>query len=298
MCLVCFQQETLMDTNASNFSTRGNAKRSAEQMIARGTAPAADYGVERRDDGRFQLLWKTAPVIVEAAEADEAQASEPNERHVFRNAEKATRSGPDRNAGKAETKAARTDTSHNLIPQNGPTSLTPGFSEPAPISPHSEAENQWPDGTHVMVRTHRSWRKAKIITRLGPLYWRAEYSAGGSGMFREADIRAYDVERDAAPASEPDRAKAAAPKKAARSKYGIDLEAIATGRLPEKPPVVTSAANPHYQKHFDRLFDLAKAGKWGSVREYKVSGTNSYSKKVARYRDDLLALHAASETAQ
>jgi hypothetical protein len=25
---------------------------------------------------------------------------------------------------------------------------------------------------------------------------------------------------------------------------------------------VTSAANPHYQKHFDRLFDLAKAGDW------------------------------------
>jgi hypothetical protein len=148
-----------------------------------------------------------------------------------------------------------------------------------------------------MVRKHRSWREAEIIARHGPVYWRAEYPGGGSGMFRETDIRAYDVERDAAPASQPDRGNAAAPKKA-RSKYGIDLEAITAGRLPERPPVVTSAANPHYQKHFDRLFDLAKAGRWDAVREYKVSGTNSYSKRVARYRDDLLALHAASEAAR
>src|SRR5438105_8047255 len=72
-------------------------------------------------------------------------------------------------------------------------------------------------------------------------------------------------------------------------------EAIAAGRLPQKAPVVTSAANPHYQKHFDRLFDLAKAGDWDGVRNYEVKGSNSYSKMVARYRQDLLAVHAASE---
>jgi hypothetical protein len=32
---------------------------------------------------------------------------------------------------------------------------------------------------------------------------------------------------------------------------------------------VTSAANPHYQKHFDRLFGLAKAGDWDGVRNYE-----------------------------
>ena len=46
---------------------------------------------------------------------------------------------------------------------------------------------------------------------------------------------------------------------------------------------MTSAANPHYQKHFDRLFDLAKAGDWDGVRNYEVKGSNSYSKMVARY---------------
>jgi hypothetical protein len=34
------------------------------------------------------------------------------------------------------------------------------------------------------------------------------------------------------------------------------------------------------------------------VRDYKVTGSNSYSKMVARYRQDLLAVHAASEAAQ
>jgi hypothetical protein len=116
-------------------------------------------------------------------------------------------------------------------------------------------------------------------------------------MFREADLRAYDPERDATPAKQPRRGKATTPQKSSRSRYAIDPEAIAAGRLPQSAPVVTSAANPHYQKHFDRLFGLAKAGDWDGVRNYEVKGSNSYSKMVARYRQDLLALHAASEAA-
>ena len=116
-------------------------------------------------------------------------------------------------------------------------------------------------------------------------------------MFREADIRAYDPERDANIAEQPRRAKATKPENSSRSRYAIDPETITAGRLPQRAPVVTSAANPHYQKHFDRLFDLAKAGDWDGVRNYEVKGSNSYSKMVARYRQDLLAVHAASEAA-
>jgi hypothetical protein len=169
------------------------------------------------------------------------------------------------------------------------TEPAPALSEPAP--------NEWPHGTHVMVRKRKSWREATIITRLDPDHWRAGYPGGGSGMFREADIRAYDPKRDATPAEQPRRAKAAAPQKSSRSRYAIDPEAIAAGQLPQRAPVVTSAANPHYQKHFDRLFGLAKAGDWDGVRNYEVKGSNSYSKMVARYRQDLLAVHAASEAA-
>jgi hypothetical protein len=165
----------------------------------------------------------------------------------------------------------------------------PALSEPAP--------NEWPHGARVMVRKRKSWREATIISRLDPALWRAEYPGGGSGMFREADIRAYDPERDANIAEQPRRAKATTPQNSSRSRYAIDPETITAGRLPQRAPVVTSAANPHYQKHFDRLFDLAKAGDWDGVRNYEVKGSNSYSKMVARYRQDLLAVHAASEAA-
>jgi hypothetical protein len=52
--------------------------------------------------------------------------------------------------------------------------------------------------------------------------------------------------------------KATAPQKSSRSRYAIDPEAIAAGRLPEKAPLVTSAANPHYQKHFELGARLAR----------------------------------------
>ena len=94
----------------------------------------------------------------------------------------------------------------------------------------------------------------------------------------------------------PRGAKAAGRRAASRSRYALDPAVIAAGKLPDKAPVVTSAANPHYQKRFDELHKLAAAGDWAAVRDYKVSGSNSYSKLVARYQQDLLALHAASES--
>jgi hypothetical protein len=37
-----------MDTTASSFAARGNAKRAAERMIANGTAPAVNYDIRLR----------------------------------------------------------------------------------------------------------------------------------------------------------------------------------------------------------------------------------------------------------
>ena len=62
-----------MDTIASSFSTRSNAKRAAEQMIAKGVTPAVDYGIERRGNGRFEIVWKTALAF---AETPGAQANQ------------------------------------------------------------------------------------------------------------------------------------------------------------------------------------------------------------------------------
>src|ERR1700730_13228756 len=288
-----------METTATSFSTRSNAKRAAEQMIAKGVAPAVDYRIERRDNGRFEIVWKTALTSAALAETPGAQANHTCEDYMLEKGEGEVRPNTGPSTGEVEAEIVSADAAANeTAAPREPRSLAPSLSEPAPIAAQPEPEkNKWPDGTRIMVRTRKSWCEAAIVSRLDPGYWRAEYPGGGSGMFKEADIRAYDAERDAKPAAQSGRDKAPEPKPSL-SRYAIDPEAIAVGRLPEKAPVVTSVANPHYQKHFDRLFGLAKAGDWDAVRDYKVTGSNSYSKMVARYREGLLALHAASETAQ
>jgi hypothetical protein len=244
-----------MDTTASSFTLRKNAKRAAEAMIRKGTAPAIDSAASAAEKAPQPAPAATKPATTNAAP---------------------------RPASEAEAAAEP----------------APGATEPAAALSESAPKNEWPRGTRVMVRKGKSWREATIISRLDPDHWRVEYLGGGSGLFREADFRTYNPERDATPAKQPRRAKTMAAQKAPRSRYAIDPAAIAAGKLPDTAPVVTSKANPHYQKHFDRLFALAKASDWDAVRDYEVKGSNSYSKMVARYRLDLLAVHAASETAQ
>ena len=87
------------------------------------------------------------------------------------------------------------------------------------------------------------------------------------------------------PASGPRRSKAAE----------LD-EAAARGVMPTKPDV-TSHANHHYQKRFDKLAELATAGDWVAVAGYECTGINSYAKMVRQYRDRLVAAHKAQEGA-
>jgi hypothetical protein len=67
-----------MDTTASSFSTRSNAKRAAGQMLAKGTAPAVDYCIKPRDNGRFEIIWKTARTTGEVDTQISAAAAEDN----------------------------------------------------------------------------------------------------------------------------------------------------------------------------------------------------------------------------
>ena len=77
-----------MDTTASSFTLRKNAKRAAEAMIRKGTAPAVDYGIKPSDDGRFEIVWKTAKTApttdeveteIAEASADQPAAASPTE---------------------------------------------------------------------------------------------------------------------------------------------------------------------------------------------------------------------------
>ena len=282
-----------MDTTAYRFTLRKNARRAAEAMIRKGTAPAVDYAIQPNDGGRFEIIWKTAKSAPTTDEVETEIAEATPNQPAASEAEAAPQPAPAATEPATNEAAPQPASEAEAASQPAPAAI-----EPAPAMSDPAPKNEWPHGTRVMVRKRKSWREATIISRLDPDHWRAEYPGGGSGMFRDADIRAYDQEHDATPAKQPRRAKARAPETSSRSRYAIDPEAIAAGRLPQKAPVVTSAANPHYQKHFDRLFGLAKAGDWDGVRNYEVKGSNSYSKMVARYRQDLLAVHAASEAAR
>jgi hypothetical protein len=70
-----------MDITASSFTLRKNAKRAAEAMIRKGTAPSVDYRIKPSDDERFEIVWKiakTAPTTDEVeTEIAEASADQP-----------------------------------------------------------------------------------------------------------------------------------------------------------------------------------------------------------------------------
>ena len=122
---------------------------------------------------------------------------------------------------------------------------TPGLrrpltgNEPAassvPASGAPEPDNKWPDGARVMVRNKtKSWSEATIYTRLDAEYWRVQYLSGGTGMFKESDIRAYDAERDAKRAGQPRRARATEPRTASRSRYAMPPSMSSSGSF-ERP---------------------------------------------------------------
>ena len=140
-----------MDSTASNFTLRKNAKRAAEAMIRKGTAPAVEYGIKLSDDGRFEIAWKIAKPAqtTDEVETEIAEAS------------------ADQPAAASPTEAAS---------QPAPVATEPALalSEPAP-------KNEWPASTRVMVRKRKSWGEATIISRLDPDQWRAESPGGGSG---------------------------------------------------------------------------------------------------------------------
>src|SRR6202035_1554928 len=131
--------EKPMDTTASSFTARNNAKRAAEKMIANGKAPAVGYGIRPRDDGRFEIVWKTAPTTGEVAAEIATAATAAEDGHYSTNPRLSVIEDPSYappNAG-AEEAAAATG--------NGPAASS------VPASGAPERDNKWPDGARVMV---------------------------------------------------------------------------------------------------------------------------------------------------
>jgi hypothetical protein len=57
-----------------SFSSRSNAKRAAEKAIADGTAPSVDYGIKPTDEGRFEIVWKSASGTSAASTTEQVEA--------------------------------------------------------------------------------------------------------------------------------------------------------------------------------------------------------------------------------
>jgi hypothetical protein len=182
-----------MDANTPSFSNRSNAKRAAEAKLANGTAPAAEYELRTRDDGRAEIVWKTTPVV------------------------------------------------------------------PARI-----------DGIKGKINCHDTTNSGDA---------RATASTGPGEPAIEADQLAGHA------------------KPAEQSRRRAADDAPSKGVLPQKP-VITSKTNQHYQRRFDRLAELAAAGDWDAVRAYEITGSNTYSKMLERYRRQLLATDDGSDIAQ
>jgi hypothetical protein len=112
-----------MDTTASSFTLRKNAKRAAEAMIRKGIAPAVDYGIKLSDDGRFEIVWKIATFAPTTDEVEteiaEASAEQPAAASL---AEAASQPAP----------AATEPATANAAPQ--PTSEAEAASQPAPVA--------------------------------------------------------------------------------------------------------------------------------------------------------------------
>src|SRR5207248_8767958 len=122
------------DSTVSSFRFRKNAKRAAEAMIRKGTAPAVDYGIKPSDNGRFEIDWKTAKatpatdeVEIQLAEAsaDEPAAGLPTEASQPAPAatEPATTEAATRGASEVEVASQ---------PASAATEPAPALSEPAP----------------------------------------------------------------------------------------------------------------------------------------------------------------------
>jgi hypothetical protein len=127
-----------MDSTASSFTLRKNAKRAAEAMIRKGTAPAVDYGIKPSENGRFEIVWKIAKAAPTTDEVEikiaEASAVQP--------------------VAASLTEAA--------------SQPAPSATEPARALSEPEPKSEWPHGTRVMVFPASAFERPPSV-RLHPL---------------------------------------------------------------------------------------------------------------------------------
>jgi hypothetical protein len=304
----------------TTFSSRSNAKRAAEKMLAGGTAPSVDYGIKETDDGRFAIAWKTVatstgeveheqtPRLGSSWKRDEECWGMPPEKvaALFRN-------GPEQ--VEAELTAA-SSAADNVKMQNCSCSSPMGYHTPTCASRQPAEETAATGDTEPAAHRGADTRESlgaandaaeseEAPTAAPPAPASAVAAEGPSAepdpaliaiederLIAELDRRGYRTTLKLARQRRTQRPATGEPR---RSKAAQMDEAAARGVMPSKPDV-TSHANHHYQKRFDKLAELAGAGDWDAVAGYQCTGINSYAKMVRQYRDRLVNAHNAQRT--
>jgi hypothetical protein len=209
-------------------------------LLTDGTAPAVDYRIKERDDGRFEIVWNTrnwTPTSTGEIEAEisTAMAAEPS----------AAASEPALPAASAAAESAQPEAAPQPAAE-AEAAPAPAPEAAAPIAAESEPSPQGDHDPELAV-----FETPRLI---------AELARHG---YRATQARRPRAER---PARERQLSKA----------KSLD-DAAARGVMPTKPDV-TSHANQNYQKRFDKLAELAAAGDWDAVAGYQCTGINSYAK--------------------
>ena len=254
-------------TDGTTFSSRSNAKRAAEKAIATGTAPSIDYGIKERPSGRFEILWHLksdgsstsageTQIATEAVEAD-TPLSNPFARIEASEA--------------AEDPLGYRDRLLAADAVRRQTMAEPAEAEEAPPQPEAaEPEaDPFPKGARVLARiSKRRQALGTVDYRVDARHVRVHLAAAAkrapSAMFDVGSlVLATDEDWAAiAPAGKLERKPRAAPSGDRKPSKASERDAqAATGAMPTKP-IMTSKANPHYQKRFDQLEALAMAGDW------------------------------------
>ena len=289
----------------TGFSLRNNAKRAAERMIHNGTAPSIGYGLRTREDGRFEIVWKSGapdpassedvpegytgrdiPDVLEPSDAEDNAAAEAHEDEIDR-------------AVAAERIAEIEQDPGSIVEGATLEERLSQLDETEASAPAEPEPDPWPAGARVSVAVNkRKIRTGAIASRVDKDHWRVAIDGAAASvttLFRGDQFSPLKTGEEA-PEPKPEKKERRRPATQRPSKSSELDAAAAAGVMPEKP-IVTSKANPHYQKRFDHLAAQAAAGDWDAVKAYEVNGINSYAKMVRQYRDRLLAAHAASQNA-
>jgi hypothetical protein len=236
--------------DGKTFSQRNNAKRAAEKIIEAGTAPSVDYGIHMRDDGRFEIAWRTAPTTDDIAQeiATASAAADPAP---------ATASGPEPIAPttEADPQASNPDDAEDpsaseLRADEFEAAFAAGETEaatPKPLTP-----DPWPAGTRVKIRTAKNRKlTGAIVERADETHWHVhlDFAAEEATVIHAlADIeaempsmkpRAQNTHASTPTATATEGEATNAAPAANRPKTSEGDAAAARGIIPEKP-IVTS----------------------------------------------------------